>query len=235
LFLSGPAPSGNGDLDSVLLDYEVKWIQSAGAQINTAEDSGIYNVFQASASGQKANQEHVLAAIRPLIDSPSPSQHAMGLVIALQAGSADAMSQVTDEISTLKSNPRISEIIFAISAYPTQGGPGSKPSPWIAPIRKLMAMREGVPGMDGALAAALYRIGTPETWPLIAELLESKDPGAQMIAVKTMAMRVPRAMVTEETRRFYPGTMGPPITTAEYVEFWKAWWIQNRAAIMATK
>ena len=85
--------------------------------------------------------------------------------------------------------------------------------------------------MDASLAGALYRIGTPETWPLIAAVLDSKDPTAQMIAVRTIAMRVPRAMTTAETQRFYPGMPGSPGSTGEYVAFWKAWWTQNRAAL----
>jgi hypothetical protein len=92
-------------------------------------------------------------------------------------------------------------------------------------------MHLDIPGMDSALAAALYRIGTPETWPLIAAMLDSKDPAAQMVAVKTIAMRVPRAMTTGETQRFLPGMPGSPGSTAEYVEFWKKWWTQNRAAL----
>jgi hypothetical protein len=52
-----------------------------------------------------------------------------------------------------------------------------------------------------------------------------------MIAVRTIAMRVPRAMARAETQQFYPGMPGSPGSTGEYVEFWKAWWTQNRAAL----
>jgi hypothetical protein len=215
-------------VDSVLLACEVKWIQSLDAPA-TSQDLAIYNAFGASTHA-RPNQEHVLAAIAPLLASRLPWQHAMGLVIALQAESADAMAQVVNEITTLRSNPRFDEIMFAIGAYPARGVPGSKSPQWVAPIARLIAMPE-IPGMDASLAGALYRIGTPETWPLIAAVLDSKDPTAQMIAVRTIAMRVPRAMATAETQRFYPGMPGSPGSTAEYVEFWKTWWTQNRAAL----
>jgi hypothetical protein len=228
LLLLSDAPPPE-DLDSVLLAYEVKWIQSLDGQA-LSEDLTIYNVFGPSTRTQP-NQEHVLAAIAPLLASHLPWQHAMGLVIALQAESADAMAHVVNEISTLRLNPRFSEIMFAIGAYPTGGVPGSNSPQWIAPISQLITMYPEIPGMDASLAGALYRIGTPETWPLIAAVLDSKDPTAQMIAVRTIAMRVPRAMARAETQQFYPGMPGSPGSTGEYVEFWKAWWTQNRAAL----
>ncbi len=52
-----------------------------------------------------------------------------------------------------------------------------------------------------------------------------------MIAVRTIAFRMPAAMATEETHRFDPCTLGPPLTTGQYVEFWKTWWTQNRAGL----
>ena len=172
LFLPGTGSLNDmpqhADVDSVLMAYEVRWIQSVDGQANVQDDA-IYYAFEASTRA-RPNREHVLAAIAPLLASSSPWQHAVGLVIALHAESADAMAQVVDEISTLRSNPRFFEIIFAIGAYPTGGVPGSKSPQWIAPITRLLAMPE-IPGMDASLAAALYRIGTPETWPLIAAVL----------------------------------------------------------------
>ena len=232
LFLSDPGPLDAAvppvDVDSLLLACEVKWIQSLDAPA-TSQDIAIYRAFGPSGQTQP-NREHALAAIAPLLALSSPAQHAIGLVIALQAESADAMTQVVDEISTLRSNPRFDEIMFAIGAYPTGGVPGSKSPQWIAPIARLIAMPE-IPGMDASLAGALYRIGTPETWPLIVAMLDSKDPTAQLIAMRTISMRVPRDMATAETHRFYPGMPGSPGPTSEYVEFWKAWWTQNRAAL----
>lgn len=217
------------DLESILMAYAVRWIQSVDRSTYPANDEEVYGAF-GPLTQARPNQEHVLAAIAPLLASNLPWQHAMGLVIALRAESADAMTQVVNEVSTLRLNPRFDEIMFAIGAYPTGGVPGSKSPQWVAPIARLIAMPE-IPGMDASLAGALYRIGTPETWPLIAAVLDSKDPTAQMIAVRTIAMRVPRAMATAETQRFLPGMPGSPGPTAEYVEFWKAWWMQNRAAL----
>jgi hypothetical protein len=226
-FSKAPQPA---DTDSLLFSYQVRWIQSLDRPPNLQEDGRLYSAFGPSYRALP-NQEHVLAAIAPLLASPSPWQRAMGLVIALQAESADAMTQVVNELPTLRSNPRFSEIVFAIGAFPVNGVPGSKSPRWIAPLRQLVALHADIAGMDAAAAGALYRIGTPETWPLIVSLLDSKDPNAQMIAVRTIAFRVPAAMATEETHRFCPGTLGPPLTTGQYVEFWKTWWTQNRASL----
>ncbi len=234
LFLALPLPFNNKlqptDVDSMLFSYQVRWIQSLGEPDNRQDDDRLYNAFGTNLQ-VRPNQEHVLAAIAPLLDSPSPRQHIIGLVIALRAGSTDAMTQVVNELPTLRSNPRFSEIVFAIGAYPTNGVPGSKPPSWIAPLRQLLAIHPEIAGIDAAAAAALYRIGTPETWPLIVSLLDSKDPNAQMIAVRTMALRVPAAMATEETRKFLPGALGAPQTTGQFVEFWKGWWNQNRTGL----
>jgi len=226
-FSNAPQPA---DIDSLLFSYQVRWIQSLDGPPNFQDDDRLYSAFGPSYRA-RPNQEHVLAAIAPLLASPSPWQRAIGLVIALRAESADAMTQVVNELPTLRSNPRLSEIVFAIGAFPVNGAPGSKSPSWIAPLRLLLALHADVAGIDAAAAGALYRIGTPETWPLIVSLLDSKDPNAQMIAVRTIAFRVPAAMATEETHRFRPGTLGPPLTTGQYVEFWKTWWTQNRASL----
>jgi hypothetical protein len=72
------------------------------------------------------------------------------------------MTQVGNEISTLRSNPRFFGIMFAIGAYPTGGVPGSKSPQWIAPIARLIAV---VP--------------------------DSEDRTAQTIAARTIAIRAP--------------------------------------------
>ena len=62
---------------------------------------------------------------------------------------------------------------------------------------------------------------TTDAWPLVASLLDSKDPVARMIAARTMALGIPSGLVSEETRAFYPGQSK---TTEQSAEFWKAWW-----------
>ena len=234
LFLPLPVPSSNApqpaEVDSLLFAYQVRWIQSLEGPLNLQDEDRLYAAFSVSWKA-RPNQDHVLAAIAPLLASPLPRQHAMGLVIALQAESVDALTQVVDEIATLRSNPRFSEIVFTIGASPPNGVPGSKSPRWMAPIRRLLALHLDIPGLDASAAAVLYRIGTPETWPLIVSLLDSKDPNAQMIAVRTIAIRLPAAMATDETHRYTPGTVGPPITTGQYAQFWKTWWTQNRASL----
>ncbi len=179
--------AGPLDVETLLLAYEVKWIQSADLNTNTHRDEAIYNTFGPFAQA-RPNQAHVLAAIAPLLASSSPGQHAMGLVIALRAESADAMTQVVNEISTLRSNPRFDEIhVCYRSLLPPGGVAGSKSPQWIAPIARLIAMPE-IPGMDASLAGALYRIGTPEN--LAADRSSARQQRSNRAAVNRDAHNV---------------------------------------------
>lgn len=212
------------DVDETLLNYYVRWMQALPVAADTRDDDRFFAAFGST------DPRKVLKAIAPLIASQSPGEHAVGLLIALSADSADAMSQVVDELPTLRADPRLSEMVATIGHVPG-GGPGSKDPRWIEPLRRLLALHADIPGMDAAAAGALYRIGTKETWPLIAGLLDSKDPYAQLIAMRTIAFRVPNALTDEQTRRFYPdgSATGPAIQ--QYAQFWKGWWARNRAAL----
>jgi hypothetical protein len=221
LFLPLPDPSPGAAspaaVEDLLLAYQVRWIQSLPEQRDTfGDDEQFFSAFVPWTSPLPA-QHQVLKAIAPLLASPSPWKHAIGLVIALRADSAAAMNQVVDELPTLKSNPRFQEIVFAIGAFPL--APGVKDPAWLAPLRRLLALHANLPGMDAAAAGALYRIGTRETWPLVADLLESKDPTARTIAARTLSLRFSSTL---------PGQPAPP----QDVEFWKTWWSQNRASLV---
>ena len=207
----------NVSLEDTLLADHVRWIQSLPEPAGTFDDERFFTAFEPWTS-QHLDQQEVLTAIAPLLASDIPWRHAIGLVIALRADSAAAMTQMIDELSTLQSNPRFSEIVFAIGAYPGSG-PGTKGPAWIAPLRRLLALHTDLPGMDAAIAGALYRVGTNETWPLVASLLESKDPNARTIAARTMSLHFAAA---------------PPVQPPQPPDpaFWKVWWDQNRGAMI---
>jgi hypothetical protein len=233
LYLPMTGPPGRvvaiGALDDVLLAYEVRWFQSLADPDYRLVDEELISSFE-HRNSESPTQQQALAAIAPLIESPVAWQHAAGLMVALRIDSADAMSMVVNELSALRSDPRFPEIVFAIGAYPIAG---KKDARWLAPLRRLLALHADVPGLDAAAAGALYRIGTKDTLPMIAELLESKDQTAQTIAVKTLGLYTGSGafgpLATEQTLRFTPGMQRPPLTTSEYVDFWKAWWSRNRA------
>jgi len=208
-----PAP---GALDDRLLAYEVRWFQSLADPDIHSIDEPFYSCFQ-DRNSQSPTQQQVLRAIAPLIASRYPGQHAAGLVLALRFDSVDAMNQVVNELPALRSNPRFPEILSAIGSAP----PGGKKDPrFVVPLRQLIALHADVPGLDAAMAAALYRTGTRETWPLLGELLESKDAYAQTVAARTLGILVP----AQEA----PGN--DPRLPYE-VAFWKAWWAGNRARL----
>jgi hypothetical protein len=231
----------SGTLSEILLAYHVHWFQSLANPDYRSVDENFFLSFEHRNSESPTSQQ-VLTAIAPLINSSYPGRHAAGLVIALRADSADAMTEVVNELSALRSNPRFPEIVFAIGAYPIEG---KKDVRWIGPLRQLLNLHSGIPGIDAAAAGALYRIGTKQTLPMLAELLDSRDPTAQMIAVRTLGIYVERMdengnkrangpagpLANDETRSHTPGWNGRPLTTPEYVAFWKSWWSGNRARL----
>ena len=129
-----PVPDSGGDvrpgnLEDALLEYHVRWIQSLTEPPITFEDERFFTAFAPSfppSIGAAPTLQQILPADAPLIASSTPWQHAIGLVIALRAGSADALTQVVNELPALQSNPRFSEIVFAIGAYPIQAAPDRK-------------------------------------------------------------------------------------------------------------
>jgi len=96
-----------------------------------------------------------------------------------------------------------------------------------------------------ASAYALARVHTKEALPYLAELLESSDLDLLTCAVGGMAMFAnnipigahhpaagPWPFRTEETMMH--SAMSPGVIASKrayYVDFWKRWWVENRAAI----
>ena len=228
-----PDVSTASGLDDAILAFAARWIQSLAEPPNTFTDEQFYAAFAPApvvdnASAPLPTRRQVLRAVTPLISSSAQWQHILGLIIALRAGSPDALTQIAGELPALRTNPRFQEILDVI-------GHETNSPDLIAPLRQLLALHSDISGIDTAAAGALYQIdarentenkNTNDIRPLVASLLDSKDPVAQAIAARTIAIWVPSRLVSEETRAYYPGQSK---TTAQYVEFWKTWWIQNRA------
>ena len=99
-------------------------------------------------------------------------------------------------------------------------------------------------GVDVAAAAALAKIRTKEVLPAMAELLDSKDPQAQLRAASFFGLFTlfadkhgnmpeggPRGpFCTPQTRAYMP-RRDSTLTPAEYAEFWKGWWSDNQGAL----
>jgi hypothetical protein len=225
-----------GTLDQQLLAYVVDWYQSA------SEPDDLLLQISLELLGppgrHNPSREDALAAIAPLIASSSPAQHGIGLAIALEIGSSEALGTVVNEMPTLKSNPKIRRIVDALT------DPGADHSGWLPGLQQLAFMHADVPGLDAAVASALFGIGTQPVIPAMAELLDSKDPEAQRraslffgrVAAHTNANgefslgAPPGPFWTAQAQQYSPRP-GSALTPADYAAFWKSWWTEHRAML----
>ena len=184
--------------------------------------------------------QQVISAVQPLIASSSLREQIVGLTAALRVGSTNALNTVIGEIPALQSQPQFLAITTAIGLYPKYKGQS-----WIAPLQQLVALHTAAPGVDVAALGALRTIGTPAILPVMAELLDSQDPQAQLGAASyfgtfsllantqgeiSSSAPIIGPFATADTRAFTPRA-GSATTPAQYVAFWKTWWSQNQAQL----
>jgi hypothetical protein len=232
------APAGT--VGHQLLAYQLRWYQSLPGPNRSAEEqffpSLVYN--QGRDSGD---------AIAALTSSVVVNQHVLGLMAALRLGSSDALSQVADELETLRSGPRFNVVLLTIREYPPL-----QPEASIKALERLIALHSDVEGLDEAASTALARIGSLGTvagaqvkmkaaLPGMLMLLDSKDPTAALRAARFFSYfamftdasgNIPGTGVTgpfatAERSQFDP-TEGLAASPARYAQFWKAWCATNR-------
>jgi hypothetical protein len=186
-----------------------------------------------------ANPQEAVAAIGTLVSSTVPSQHLIGLASSIHLGSDAALSKVAAEMADLQAQPKFGRIVEAIQLYYRPNGVAS-----IAPLQALVSLHAPVPNLDAAVCAALQKIGSKGVLPVMAQLLDSQDPQAQLRA----AWYFGYFALFADTNGIISGTgaMGPFASAAtrqnmprsgsteqpsEYVTFWKSWWSDNRAKL----
>ncbi len=201
-----------GDVEQQLLGYLVRWYRSLPAPRGTDEDFRLFRSF-AAADPQKA-----AIAMAPLLTSTRADQYGAGLAAAIRLGSVGALSKVAAETATLRSNPKLREVIDAIGLYFQPHGPEA-----IKPLAQIAALQSDVPGMDAAVGSALQKIGTKDVLPAMAMLLDSHDPEAQLRAAWFFAWFTtsPDQMPSQNSTK----------TPAEYARFWKTWWASNKESL----
>lgn len=226
-----------GNVNQVLLAYLVRWYQAL-PNPGLFEDSRLLASFQRGKKGMSdVDTNDLLSAARELIKSGG-QQHIMGLVLALQLGSDSALSEVLAELDSLKTSPKFVHLTSTIATYPLDGAA-------IPLLLRETAMQTDAPGLDAAVASALTRLmGNRDVVPGLAKLLDSKDEVAQVRAARFFSVfsllsdahgnviegAPDGPLATAETRRFSPGA-DPTATTAQCVQFWKAWWTENAAEL----
>ena len=225
-------------LDDQLLSYMVLWYQSLDHS-KDLDDNPFLSSFEPWTADSPTPQQ-VTSAVQPLIASSSLREQIVGLTAALRVGSTSALNIVISQIPALQSQPQFLAITTAIGLYPK-----FKDQSWVAPLQQLVALHTDAPGVDASAVGALRTIGTKAILPSMAELLDSKDPQAQLAAASffgvfsllanqqgEMSSSAPiiGPFATADTRAFTPRA-GSTTTTAQYVAFWKTWWSQNQAQL----
>jgi hypothetical protein len=234
-----PLTVPTGTLGQQLLTYLLQWYEAL------SEPSRPQDEFLITALMYNKGKDSG-AAISSLRTSAYAGQHVMGLIAAIRLGSPDALSQVADELETLRSKTRFNLVLLAIREYPPE-----QPFASIKALEKLIGLHSDVEGLDDAASTALARIGSLGTiagakvkmkaaLPGMLLLLDSNDHAAQLRAVRFFSYF---AMFTDANGDV-PGTgVAGPFATAErsqfdptetaaspsqYVQFWKDWCAKNR-------
>jgi len=201
-----------GDVEQQLLIYLVRWYRSLPAPGRVDED------FRLFVSLERADPQKAAIAIAPLLTSTRADQYGAGLAAAIRLGSVEALSRVAPGIGTLRSNPKLREITDAIGLYFQPPGPDV-----VRLLGEIAALQSDVPRMDAAVGSALQRVGTKDVLPVMAILLDSHDPEAQLRAAWFFAWfaKSPDQMPSQNSTR----------TPAEYARFWKTWWASNKGGL----
>jgi hypothetical protein len=185
---------------------------------------------------QHADRQNLLAAISPLTCSPSRTHQVIGLTAALRLSSDDAIAIVTKDLEALRRDPEFGLIMNALEGYYQPHGEKS-----IGVLQELVKLHTDTIGVDAAAGAALAKIKTKAVLPIMAELLESKDPQAQLRAASFFGLYTMFAdangvlrdsgpagpYCTAETQRHTP-RRASSLDVADYSRFWTQWWQANR-------
>ena len=231
--LLNSSPPG-GTISQQLLAYLVGWYLSVPNPMGAADDLLMPSLVD-------SNPRDALAAITPLISSPSMDHRLIGLSAAINLGSDSAISTLASEISSLKASSKFPLILAALKSYPPHGDTS------IPVLKQLIGLNAGVAGLEGAAAAALAKIGTRSVMPVMITLLDSTDPEAQLRAASFCGFYALFAdargnlnlaqtgsiigpFANSETKAYTPRSASS-LVSAQYVQFWKMWWSQNKSTL----
>ncbi len=231
-------PQQPGEINQQILAALVAWYQGL-AEPSPIDDLRLLASFEEWRPGVTGMDPGVLlAAAAPLTGSVIASQRLLGLVISIRLGVNSALAAATAELASLSASPKFPLINEAIASYPHDAGA-------IPGLATLAGIHSPIAGLDNAVATALDRIGGKTVVPVMVTILDSRDSEAQLRAAAFLGRyslfadangNVPVGSVpdgpfaTPQTRQYMPGATAG-LTTADYVSFWKSWWVTNSAAL----
>jgi hypothetical protein len=92
-------------------------------------------------------------------------------------GSDSAIATLARELPTLPAHPKFDRITEALYTYYQPHGDSS-----MGVLQQLVSLHSDAAGIDAATGSALQKIGSKAVLPAMAELLDSRDPQAQLRA-----------------------------------------------------
>lgn len=221
-----------GSIEQQLLQYVVGWYQSLPNP--TVRDD--MKCLAALEPGPTSPQD-ALAAADLLIGSPAVNSEVVGLTAAIGMGSDDAVAALSSLLGAVGSSPRLYLVTGALAIGYQPHGAASIPV-----LKQIIDQHSSAPGVDAAAGAALSKIVVKQTLPVMAELLNSSDPAAQLRAASFFGLFSlfadrsglvsgggPSGPFATSQTRLYTPREDSGITAQEYSAFWQQWWAQNHS------
>jgi hypothetical protein len=227
------AATFSGTIEQQLLQYVVGWYRSLPNPTVRDDMKCIDSLQSVSTVPQDA-----LAAANLLIGSPAINAQVVGLAAAIGLGSDDAVAALSRLLGAVGSNPKLYLITNALAIGYRPHGAASIPV-----LKQIIDQHSAAPGIDAAAGAALSKIVVKQTLPVMAELLDSRDPAAQLRAASffgrftlfadgsgTVSDGGPTGpFSTDQTRLYTPRKNSSGVTPQQYSAFWQQWWAQNHS------
>ena len=185
-----------------------------------------------------ASPQDAVEAVEPLLRSASVDHRVFGLSVAIRVGSDSAISSLVSDVAQLRESKKFPLIVSAIKGCPPHGEAS------VAVLKQLIGLNSG---LEGAAAAALAKVQSRSVMPVMISLLDSPEEEAVLRAAtfcgfyalfadtKGNLNLAQNGSLTgpwsnTETKAHTPSSRSP-LTSAQYAQFWKAWWSQNRQAL----
>jgi hypothetical protein len=193
----------------------------------------------ASLQSQSTAPQDSLTAANSLIGSLAVADQILGLTAAIGLGSDSAVTALSASLNVVGMSPKFYLITDALAILYQPHGAASIPV-----LKQIIDQHSTAPGIDAAAGTALSKIVVKQTLPVMAELLNSSDPTAQLRAASFFGFfalfsdssgNIPGGgpmgpFATNQTRQYTPRT-NSGITPRQYAQFLQQWWAQNHALL----
>ncbi|HCC56536.1 MAG TPA: hypothetical protein DEQ47_04615, partial [Solibacterales bacterium] len=224
----------SGTTEYQLLQYLVGWYRSL-SNPTVRDDMKCLTSLQSQSTSPEAS----LAAANSLIGSPAVASQIIGLAAAIGLGSDSAVAALSTSLHVVSKNPKFYLITGALATSYQPHGVGS-----ISVLKQIIDQHSAVPGIDAAVGAALSKIVVKQTLPVMAELLNSSDPTAQLRAASFFGLFTlfadsngnvsgggPEGPLASDETRLYTPRRDSGVSPQQYSQFWRGWWAEHHTLL----